>query len=309
MLTGEPVPVAGESRTSLWAAWTLVVLFSAVPAIVSAELTGVVPSWLPIAQLALSIVVLLASAFVPALEPLRRFAIVMGLLVMLWQALPLLDLTFIPLQQLFGATAFDDRMQAEQSGKVVATLAIIGALLLLGFRRREIFLTPGRLTAPIRPVRVLGFPRADSWRRFGLVWGFGIAAGLAVVQYLFVRPSASDLLAIVPMIPSILFYAAVNAFTEEMTYRAPMLATLEPAVGSRQALWMSAGLFGIAHYFGTPGGLSGAALSVFMGYILSKAMIETRGLFWPWFIHALSDVVIFSFLALALTGPATLSPD
>ncbi len=105
---------------------------------------------------------------------------------------------------------------------------------------------------------------------------------------------------ILPLLPSILFYAALNAFNEEMTYRAPMIATLEPASGSRQALWMSASFFGIAHYFGTPGGILGALASIFMGWILGKAMIETRGLFWAWWIHFLSDVVIFAFLTMAL---------
>jgi len=103
------------------------------------------------------------------------------------------------------------------------------------------------------------------------------------------------------MVPSILFYAALNSFSEEMTYRAPMLATLEPAVGSRTALWQAAVSFGVAHYFGIPGGLIGALLAIFMGWMLSKAMLETRGLFWPWFIHFLSDVAIFSAIALTLT--------
>ncbi len=76
------------------------------------------------------------------------------------------------------------------------------------------------------------------------------------------------------MLPSIL-YAALNAFNEEMTFRAPMLATLEPTGGSLHAWWMSAYFFGIAHYFGTPGGLAGAVLSIFMGWMLEKAMLET----------------------------------
>ena len=29
-------------------------------------------------------------------------------------------------------------------------------------------------------------------------------------------------------------------------------------------------------------------------------MVETRGLFWTWWIHFLSDVAIFAFLAMAL---------
>lgn len=34
-----------------------------------------------------------------------------------------------------------------------------------------------------------------------------------------------------------------------------------------------------------------------MGWILGKAILETRGLFWAWCIHLLSDVVIFTFIA------------
>ncbi len=284
----------------MWASWVLVALLSALPAIVWSVLTGSVPDWLQAAQLTAPVALLVASAVVPGLRPLRDFAAIMGILLLLWQVVRLVDFIWMPLQQLFGSTAFDSRMQAEQSGKLLVALAVIGALLAFGYRRREFFLTLGSLTAPIRPVRLLGFPHADSWRRFGLIWGGGIAGALAIVQYVLVRPTGSDWLVIVPMVPSILFYAALNAFSEEMTYRAPMLATLEPAVGSTHALWQAATLFGIAHYFGTPGGLGGAVLSVFMGYILSKAMIETRGLFWPWLIHFLSDVVIFAFLALAL---------
>ncbi len=104
----------------------------------------------------------------------------------------------------------------------------------------------------------------------------------------------------VPILPSILFYAALNSFNEEITYRSPMLATLEPVGGSRQALWMAAYFFGIAHYFGTPGGIAGGILSIFMGWILGKGMLETRGLFWTWWIHFLSDIAIFLFIAIAL---------
>ncbi|MDQ2698996.1 MAG: CPBP family intramembrane metalloprotease, partial [Actinomycetota bacterium] len=112
--------------------------------------------------------------------------------------------------------------------------------------------------------------------------------------------TGTALVALLPLAPAILLYAALNAFSEEMAYRAPLLATLEPAVGGHSALWQSAVFFGVAHYFGIPGGLIGAVLSIFMGWMLSKAMLETRGLFWAWWIHFLSDVVIFSAVALAL---------
>jgi hypothetical protein len=281
------------------AAWVVGVLVSAVPAIVVSESRGAVPSWLTVAQLGVLALVFLAGFAVPAVRPLRRFAVVMAAVQLLLAFVPRLEFDWPGLQSLFGDTAFDARMQAEQTGKLVVTSVVLAVLLLLGFRRKEFFLTTGDLRAPIRPVRVLGFPHPDPWWKFGLVWGVGIAAGLAFALFMSARP-AVGLDTLLPMVPSILFYAALNAFNEEMTYRAPMLATLEPAVGSSQALGISAVFFGVAHYFGTPGGLIGALLSVFMGWILGKAMVETRGLFWPWFMHFLSDVVIFALLAASL---------
>ena len=138
------------------------------------------------------------------------------------------------------------------------------------------------------------------WSRFGLQWSVYIGVTLALGQWLALRPSGGTMLAVMPVAPSILLWASVNAFTEEMTYRAPMLATLAPVVGGRAALWQSAVFFGVAHYFGTPGGLLGATLTIFLGWLLSKAMLETHGLFWAWWIHFLSDIAIFTFLTATL---------
>lgn len=191
-------------------------------------------------------------------------------------------------------------MQAEQTGKLVVSLAMIAVLLVLGYRRRDMFLTRGDLRAPIQPVPLLGFPKPDPWTSFGLQWGFYIAIALGVVLYLVQRPGGEAMLKVVPVLPSILFYSALNAFNEEVTYRVPMLTTLEPTGGSIQALWMSAYFFGIAHYFGIPGGILGGILSIFMGWILGKAMVETRGFFWAWWIHFLADISIFTLLTAAL---------
>jgi hypothetical protein len=44
---------------------------------------------------------------------------------------------------------------------------------------------------------------------------------------------------------------------------------------------------------------NGVALTLIGGFVLAKAMIETRGLFWPWAIDAVQDVLIFAFLVAA----------
>ncbi len=204
------------------------------------------------------------------------------------------------LQNLFGASVFDQRMQAEQTGKLAVSVIMILILFILGYKRKEIFLTRGNLKVLIKPVKLLGFPKPEPWTNFGLLWSFCIAAGLGVVLYLGMKPSGILFGKLLPILPSIIFYAALNAFYEEMIFRAPMLATLEPVTGSLNSLWMAASFFGVAHYFGVPSGIPGALASIFMGWILSKAMLETRGLFWSWWIHLLSDIVIFSFLTMGL---------
>ncbi len=234
------------------------------------------------------------------LRPLRGFFIALFAFFGLSELRPRIDFTLPALQALFGSSVFDVRMQAEQTGKLAVSLGMIVTLLVLGYKRRDFFLRRGDLRTPIEPVPLLGFPKADPWPQFGLQWGFYIAAALAAVQYLGLRPSGGAVQRVLPLLPSILFYAALNAFNEEVTYRAPMLATIEPVGGSKHAFWMAAYFFGIAHYFGTPGGILGGIASIFMGWILGKAMVETRGLFWAWWIHLLSDIAIFAFFAMAL---------
>ena len=242
---------------------------------------------------------LLAALWKP-LRSLRNFFCVVFVFFGLAELRPHLNFTIPALQGLFGNSVFDLRMQAEQTGKLAVSAVMIGILLVLGYQRWDFFLAKGNLRAPIDPVPLLGFPKPDPWPRFGLQWGLYIAAALAVIQYLGLRPGGGPVIQTLSILPSILFYAALNAFNEEMVYRAPMLATLEPVFGSRAAIWMAAYFFGIAHFFGTPGGILGAIASIFMGWILGKGMVETRGLFWSWWMHFLSDIVIFWFLTISL---------
>lgn len=295
-----PFPVPQRHRYLTLLAWIITFLVSAAPDILLHKVIGNVPSWLVYAKAGILLVLFSAALLWKALRPLGRFFLVMFAFFALAEMRTRLNFTWAGLQSLFGASAFDLRMQAEQTGKLVLSLAMIAVLLLLGYKFRDFFLVRGDLRAPIEPVRWLGFPKADPWPRFGLQWGIYIALALAVSQYLLLRPGEGVWLKVLPVLPSILFYAALNAFNEEITYRSPMLATLEPLAGSRHALWMAAYFFGIGHYFGTPGGILGGILSIFMGWILGKAMLETRGFFWAWWIHFLSDVAIFIFLSVTL---------
>ena len=295
-----PISLPQADRTRVGVAWATTILVSTLPEIVWTQLTPKPFGVLTIFKVCLLATLVLVSFAWSPIRPLRNYFIaLLGFFVFNWVRLQI-NFTLPALQAFFGNTVFDARMQAEQMGKLVLSCVMIGVLLLLGYTRLQLYLTRGNLSAAMRPAPLLGFPRPDPWYRFGLQWGFYIAGALVAFQYLSARPPTSALLKVLPILPSILFYAALNAINEELTYRVPSLATLESAVGGGHALWMSAYFFGIAHYFGTPGGLPGGILSIFMGWILGKGILETRGLWWSWWIHFLSDVVIFLFLAASL---------
>ncbi|MBA3074247.1 MAG: CPBP family intramembrane metalloprotease [Anaerolineae bacterium] len=298
------MPTAAPSQTNnhrlIIFAWIIVALISALPDIAFSEITGSVPAWMLAAKLILLGILAVASYFYKPIKLLHNFFLIMIAFFGLLELSSRINFTIPFLQNLFGANVFDQRMQAEQTGKLAVSVFMILILFVLGYKRKDIFLTRGNLKALITPVKLLGFPKPEPWTNFGLLWSFCIAAGLGVALYLGMKPSSSLFVNMLPFLPSIIFYAALNAFNEEMIFRAPMLATLEPVAGSLNALWMAASFFGISHYFGVPSGIPGAIASVFMGWILSKAMLETRGLFWSWWIHLLSDIVIFSFLTMGL---------
>ena len=300
MLTINPYPIPRTSRGLTFLAWATTILVSALPDILWFSQLGARPAWMAFFKMGLLLGLALAASFWKPLRPLRNFFIALFAFFGLFELLLRLNFSIPGLQALFGGSVFDVRMQAEQTGKLAVSLAMITLLLVLGYKRQDFFLTRGNLRAPIDPAPLLGFPKRDPWPHFGLQWAVYIAAALAVMQYLGLRPAGDQMILLLPILPSILFYAALNAFNEEITFRSPMLAALEPVGGSKQALWMSAYFFGIAHFFGTPGGIAGGIASIFMGWILGKAMVETRGFFWTWWIHFLSDVVIFTFLTLAL---------
>ena len=299
-LTPNPYPIPRSSRSLTIVAWVTTILASVLPDIVLNELVGGIPAWLTWLKMGFLTILALTAWFRKELRPLQNFFIALLAFFALSQLRTLFDFSLPALQALFGSSVFDIRMQAEQTGKFAVSLAMIAILFGLGYKRRDFFLTLGNLRAPIEPMPLLGFPKRDPWPWFGLQWGFYISAALAVIQYLSLRPSGDLVIKALPILPSILFYAGLNAFNEEILYRAPMLATLEPVGGSRQALWMAAFFFGIGHYFGTPGGILGGIASIFMGWILGKGMLETRGFFWTWWIHLLSDIAIYSFLTMAL---------
>lgn len=175
------------------------------------------------------------------------------------------------------------------------TLLVIGALLIVKKKRTEFFLVKGRLDAPVEPIRWLGIRTGESWKNFSWIFAICAALGVAVPTLLALHLSPETFAKVIPLFPAVLFYAAINAFCEELYFRATFLSTLTGVIGKNHTLLLNAVFFGLAHWlYGSPPGLAGFAMTGFLAWLIGRSMLETGGFLWPWLIHFLPDVVIFS---------------
>ena len=306
MLSATPIPeqLDRSRRFVVATAWATMLCVSVLPNALLYELGAGRPAWLIWAKAGLLIALTAATLVWTALRPLRPYILVLLAIPVAEQLVSYLTSSALWVGWFGGAgTSFTRSMLGEQLGRLIVTLMMIGVLFALGYRRGSFFLAKGKLDAPIRPVPLLGFPKPDPWTRFGGQFSVYIGLGLLVFLIVGGHPTWGSFVRAAPMLPAVVLFAVMNAFSEEMTYRASMLATLEHVVGSQQALWNAALFFGIGHYFGVPYGIVGVLMASFLGWILGKAMLETRGLGWAWFIHVIQDILIFSFMAAGSITP------
>lgn len=280
-------------------AW-LAVLLASLPKIVLQEAFRIPLSADLQAGMTLTLALLcLALTFVwRAVRPLRLFLGLMAVLT-LTEWLVYARLGRLPVYAVWlEHSSFSVSLLAQQSLRLMVTLVIIGIMFLVKRRASAFFLAKGELSAPVEPVRWLGADPGERWNRFGRNFTFYISLGTLVFLVLAGRPALETVVQAMVLLPAVLLAAALNAFNEEMTYKASFLSVLEEPAGKQQALWLMAAFFGLGHYYGVPYGVVGVLMAGFLGWLLGKSMLETRGLFWAWFIHFWQDVLIFSFMAM-----------
>lgn len=173
----------------------------------------------------------------------------------------------------------------------IPSLVMLGAARTLGYGRTELRLTRGDMRARGRiPWR----PQDASWMRLGLFSIAATVAGAAIWVSITAHDTGAEFGLLLAWLPLGLLFAALNAAQEELRFRIIPLTTLEAAVGSEAAIWMTAAVFGFAHWSGaTPAGPLGTIYNALIGAWLAKSILETRGVAWAWIIHALGDVALF----------------
>jgi hypothetical protein len=293
------------AKHTLLVAWIVLLLSSALPKIILQEVFNKTVS--PNLQAGITLIViflaLLLTVIWQSLRELRQFLVIILVLVSSqWLVYNHLDeLPFF--HTWLRNPSFNVYMLAEQFLNLIVTLMIIAALLVMNKKHGDFFLVRGNTDAPVAPIRWLGVKEGARWNKFGGWLTFFISLGTLAFLIIAGHPPLDIVIRAVPFLPAVLLAAALNAFNEELTYKASFLSVLENPVGPRQALYMVAVYFGIGHFYGVPYGVVGVLLATFLGWILARSMLETRGMFWAWSIHFWQDVLIFSFLAIGSIIP------
>lgn len=303
MTISRPHPNSARMAVSTLAAaaWLVTLIASALPDTLYAQFYGSAPAWLFPAK-----ILVIAAAFLGTwvwrdLALLRNYLILLLITRVGWDAL-------LTVRSLSTWSAWESSlswsagMLVIQAMKFGIALLALAALWVIYRRRSAFYLVKGKLDAAAEPVRWLGIGRDTSWKTLAPVFAAIAAAVMLVVLSITSLPIAGIEKAL-PLLPVALLLSATNAISEEISYRSALLAPLAPAIGKNQALWITAVFFGLAH---AAGGvpletLPSVLMTGFLGWVMGKSMLETRGFTWPWFIHFLNDLPVFVFLALGST--------
>lgn len=303
-LLGEPTIVAKAPTTRrttlIWVAWIATLLLSNLPLVIARDVLGSDIPWMTPIWLGTAALLIAATYAWPALQPLRRYFVVMGVIVFLTFAIAPWVSELAVWQTIIAGQPGMVSLLGDRILLVLRTLVVLVTLFLLGFSRRDVFLTAGDMSAPVRGLKLPG-GRQLSWAAFGLVMSL-LLAGLFFLILLVMNPGfGSGLASAIPWLPLILLSALLNAFGEEASFRAAPLATLLPAVGEKHAIWLTVVWFGLGHYYGgIPSGLVGAVGVGLLALLLGKAMLDTRGMGWSFLIHVAIDTVIYLAIATGL---------
>jgi len=182
---------------------------------------------------------------------------------------------------------------------------VLGLIFIYDRRNYSLFFRMGDLGARVGPLKLLGLKGTESWKKIGpLIAGLLTGGTLIFMAAEVIGLKGISHATVIKLLPFVLIFSAANAWSEEIFGRFAVVAGLSGRLKPRTIFWISAGIFGIPHYFGTPGGPIGVLMAGFLGWLLAKAVYETRGMFWAWFIHFVQDVVIFTAQVMILAGAA-----
>ena len=199
-----------------------------------------------------------------------------------------------------GATFVQQRIRYLSAALALAVAVWLVALVTAG--------TPdgislvGDLSAETSGLGWLGVGDGETWGRLLITLGGMITLITAAVVWMqLARPAGLRLRALPRALPLALVFAVINATAEELIFRVALITSLDPMVGdghigAAAVALISAALFGLPHFAGSPGGPVGVLMSGFLGWLACTSVFQTGGIVWALSLHVALDVVIFTIM-------------
>ncbi|NPV01359.1 MAG: CPBP family intramembrane metalloprotease [Brevinematales bacterium] len=132
-----------------------------------------------------------------------------------------------------------------------------------------------------------------------------VASGALVLWTYLAKPDMTGFLSLVPLysplkvIGIMLAFSVFNAIGEEFMFRGILQEGLNSVISSRPAvIAIQALLFGVWHFNGFPGGVSGMALVWVWGLMLGWIRERSGGMLAPLLAHFFADLTIFLLIVL-----------
>ena len=276
-------------------AWLTMLITSPLVDIILKEIFNLEISWISYIHLGLQIIFFSLSFLIRYFKSLKSyFGLTIALTVIFIINDYLTDSVFWVTSFGGESPSFPEYILKMQIPRLAIAIVVFMGLLIFKKHPRNFFVTKGDLNADVKPVKWLGIKEGTKWKRFGPEFGLYLAGGL--ILFLLIAggiPTIKSLSGALVFIPLVIVMACNNAFFEELICRASLFSVLENAIGKKHSLLMTSVLFGTGHYYGVPYGIPGVILACFLGYILGKSMLETRGFFWAFIIHIVMDILIF----------------
>jgi len=295
MDAGSPAHSSRARPLLVLSAWALMLLVSDLPNILL-DLSGGEPTWLLWTKVGLLAAFLVLSLSARLFRPLWPYGLIFLVFYFAkWVGTP------ARWQHLFGEerASFPLGQLGIQVGELAGMAVVLAVLWAILRRRGAFFLKVGQLDAPFEPVRWLGIRRGETWKTFGWIFSAVIGGGALVFLATAAGPLLGEFWQVVPLLPVVVLLSAMHALSEELTFRAPLLATTHGVIGRDQALWLTVVFFGLSHYsYGDPSRPIGFLMTGFLAFVLGKSMLETRGCLWALFMHMVADIPIFAWYAL-----------
>ncbi len=200
-----------------------------------------------------------------------------------------------------GTNSFLNFQLTYQSLLLLWALISLFTSYLLNPKRFKQIMRAGAVSAPAKALKIFGIKEGDSWLKTGISLTLVISLVTAIFIFFQLQSHHPDYGILKKYWIWIFLFALTNSFSEEMIFRVGVDVPMYDLLSSRYIFLLSAVIFGIAHYGGTPGGFAGVLMAGLLGYVLSKSLYETRGVFWAWWIHFWQDVIIMGALFLLKT--------